>query len=221
MLRSEETATYDALRDYWKQIGQSDSDFISYIINPQFNGAPPWPNMRQAYRIVRTDNSLIIASDGLCDPFEDDDKDTNGYGMEVMIEVPDQQALAFNQIRESWIFSVIEMFAQNVANAGGIVPQLEEFGVMSMELPLGFGPDGFLSDNGMLGALIGLPMADRPNVVENTPLSPVRIVPLTLVYPEEIAVCTEGGSDARSALADDLMARKNGWLTDPNRESLR
>ena len=62
----------NAMQRYWESIGSVDSDVLTYVINPMFQGAPPWPNTRQAYRLVRTDDTLIIASDGLADPFPDD-----------------------------------------------------------------------------------------------------------------------------------------------------
>jgi hypothetical protein len=107
---------YQSLQAYWGEIGPSDPDVISYLLNPQFQGKPAWPNMRQAYRIVRPPRALIIASDGLSDPFVGTDiEDHNGFDMEVFIETPDIAGADFAAIRGSWVFSLIENFAMNVA----------------------------------------------------------------------------------------------------------
>ncbi|MEL6318759.1 MAG: hypothetical protein AAFR16_14095, partial [Pseudomonadota bacterium] len=116
-------ATHAALDAYWARIGASDADVISYAINPMFSGAPPWPGTRQAYRVVRVTEApggptLILASDGLSDPFDDDawdDEDgapaRNGFEMEVYIETPELAGAGFEEIRSSWAFAVIERLA--------------------------------------------------------------------------------------------------------------
>ena len=57
-----------AVQAYWDAIGRSDTDRISYLVNPMFLGAPAWPGVRQTYRVVRTPHTLILSSDGLADP---------------------------------------------------------------------------------------------------------------------------------------------------------
>ncbi|KKR30268.1 hypothetical protein A2715_03225 [Candidatus Woesebacteria bacterium RIFCSPHIGHO2_01_FULL_39_32] len=64
--------TYEARNKFWAAVGKVDSDVFAPLINPAFSGGPKWPSLRQAYRkIVTNDGVLIIASDGLSDPFED------------------------------------------------------------------------------------------------------------------------------------------------------
>jgi hypothetical protein len=36
-------AGHCALDAYWDSIGRSERDLISYVVNPQFQGKPPWP----------------------------------------------------------------------------------------------------------------------------------------------------------------------------------
>jgi hypothetical protein len=104
---------------YWSSIGASDPDLIAYLVNPMFQGKPAWPNTRQAYRVVRPPGSLIIASDGLCDPFVGTDiVNKQGFGCEVYIEAPEFSGADFDTLRGSWAFRVIENFAMNVAEWG-------------------------------------------------------------------------------------------------------
>ncbi len=220
----QEEMTYEARDAFWDRVGVSDNDLISYAVNPQFLGAPAWPNTRQAYRLIRTGDSLIIASDGLSDPFpiSDTQGDNCGFEMEVFIEIPGWQNQSFDFIQNSWAFSAVELFAQNTAGAGGFLSQLEKHGVMSMELPLERGPSGWAGERGNIGALIDVPVAQGMNLITGLPGNkPARLVPLTLIQPRELAVCIKGGSHARKVLADDLVAAGVGHRTPVNRDSLR
>lgn len=223
-LSPQEELTFKARDAFWDTVGISDDDLISYAVNPQFMGAPSWPNTRQAYRIVRTGDSLIISSDGLSDPFPTSDgRSANcGYEMEVFIEIPGWQNRNFEQVQNSWAFSAIELFAQNTAGAGGFLSQLEKHGVMSMELPLSRGPVGWAGERGNIGALIDVPLAPGMNLIKGLPGGrPARLVPLTLIQPKELTICVKGGARARKVLSNDLIAAGVGHRTPVNRDSLR
>jgi hypothetical protein len=204
-------AGYRSLQAYWGEIGPSDPDVISYLLNPQFQGKPAWPNMRQAYRIVRPPGALIIASDGLSDPFVGSDiEDHNGFDMEVFIETSDIAGADFAAIRGSWVFSLIENFAMNVAAWGGIAPQLRRQGLMSTEFPSdGILPADWLSQDKSAGFLINMPAVGRRHEVA-MPLAPVLIVCLTLLRPLELAHIASGGAGARREIAARLAAAGYG-----------
>lgn len=197
---------------YWNTVGTTDKDLISFLINPMFMGAPEWPNTRQAYRIVRTKETLIITSHGLSDPWpagaEGRGPNRFGFGMEVFIELKGLQALSFEEIKRHWAFVAVENLAKNVANAGGFVPLLDEFGVLSIELPVGEGPSEWVKDNGHLGGLIGVSMDGRVSTVA-TPIKPVRIVPIAILTIPEIDDCPTGNA-ASSRLAEELVAKETG-----------
>ncbi|MGL5012187.1 MAG: hypothetical protein ACRC6I_20155, partial [Paracoccaceae bacterium] len=190
---------------YWATIGKCDPDLIAYLINPQFRGAPAWPNMRQAFRVVRREQSLIIASDGLSDPFVGTDMtDASGFGMEVFIELPGLQDMTFDAIRDSAAFALIESVARNMADIGGLGDRLERYGVLSMEVPsaTGFG-DGWTNEDGFTGILIGAAVAGRKMQVE-LPFGLVQIVPVTILCESELAYLVAGGAEARVEVARRL-----------------
>ncbi|MGI9372092.1 MAG: hypothetical protein ACR2OJ_06315 [Hyphomicrobiales bacterium] len=215
-----EREVYAARDAYWDTIGASDPDVLTYVINPMFQGAPAWPNVRQTYRLVRTENTLIIASDGLSDPYPDEEKNAEhcGFGMEVFIEIPGLQSVPQERIRQSWAFAAVEMFAQNVANFGGIIPQLTSQAILSMELPLRRAPKGWMKENGGLGALIGMPVDARSTEISGIEPTPILVVPLTLLRPSEVDECGERGAQAREEIAQKLIANGSGHLTDVARE---
>ncbi len=184
------------------------------MINPQFQGTPAWPNTRQAYRVVRPPKSLIIASDGLSDPFVGTDiTGQQGFGCEVYIEAPELAGADFETLRASWAFALIELLAQNVAHAGGLSLQIERYGVLSMELPLGgrFPPD-WLTPGGTVGCLINLPVAGRPARID-MPFGPVDICCVTLLTGGETCEIAGGGRQAREALAAGLAQTRGGHLS--------
>ncbi len=57
----------------WQALGALEPMFLSHLVNPALStGAPKWPSKRQAFRLVRRPNgNVILASDGLSDPFDD------------------------------------------------------------------------------------------------------------------------------------------------------
>lgn len=56
-------------------------------------------------------------------------------------------------------------------------------------------------------------------MVPNTPLSPVRMVPLTMLRPDEVAVVAQG-KDERDALAAKLVEAGYGHYSDFERASV-
>ncbi len=214
-------ATHQAIKTCWDRIGPSDRDVLTYLVNPMFTGKPAWPNTRQAYRVVRPAGSLIIASDGLADPFVGtDQEDTSGFGMEVFIETPDLVGAGFQALRDSWAFPVIENFAMNVASWGGIAPQLRKYGVMSTEFPSeGMLPPEWLNAEGAAGFLVNMPVPGRCLEIADAPFGPVLLVPLTLLRPAELAFLAAGGPEARQEVVARLTAAGTGHRSSLGRAS--
>ncbi|MEM9582753.1 MAG: hypothetical protein AAGA08_06530 [Pseudomonadota bacterium] len=207
---------------YWDQFGVSDDAFLTPEHSPQ---APDWPSTRQAFRIVRTPNSLIVASDGLSDPFDcfRGPADQNGYGQEVFIEVPGLQAATPDLVQNSWVFRAVAYVAQLIAHNGGIGDLLDQHGVMSLDVPATSAPRDWIVSGVAepAGALLDVPMPRGRNLIADTPLSPVRAVPVTLIFPEELEDCVVGGPKERNALVNDLLTTGQGHKTDTARASLR
>ena len=115
-------ATACATRDaFYATLGSMDADLLAPLVNPAFMGGPRWPSLRQAWRVIRRADSIIIASDGLSDPFEDDDDVfvPRGHLLEVCIEAP-LAAFDGDPVQASWLFDVIYQVSQNVADHGSI-----------------------------------------------------------------------------------------------------
>lgn len=205
------TATQEAVDAYWNSIGTADPHVIGYMVNPMFLGAPPWPNTRQAYRIVRTPSTVIIASDGLSDPAPDGATGGSGFGCEVFIETSELHGASFGEISGSPFFQLIESFARDIADVGGISAPLHRLRILSTELPFEGDLPHFLTTDGRVGGLIGLPTG-RPGVVE-APLGPVDIVPLTVISPADLVRVVEEGAEGRASVAQERTSNGSGHLS--------
>ena len=212
---------FAARSQLWATIGTVDEDVIAYLISPEFNGAPAWPTTRQAFRTVRTGRSLIIASDGLSDLFVDTTMPEPGFECEVYLESPDLAGADFAAIRASWQFALIENFARNVADFGGINDRLERFGVVSMELPApATMPQRWITPRGSVGALIDVQVPGRPTVCQLADDVAIRVIALTLLLPDETEHAITGGAAARAEIAQKLVASGTGLTSPADRRSV-
>jgi hypothetical protein len=212
---------FEKRRAYWRQFGAVDDDVIAYIISPQFTGAPAWPTTRQAFFIIRTPNSVIIASDGLTDLFVDTNMTEAGFKSEVYIETDSLVGADFDMIRGSWAFSLVEQFARNVANWGGIHSNLERLGVISTEMPAPENmPKDWIAAEDRVGMLVNLPVKGRNGRLPLDEFNNIWMVPVTIVTPAELAFLEEGGSDARKELASRITSAGIGAVSSASRKSL-
>lgn len=214
--------SWQARDAFWAGVGRVEKDVLGHLISPGLMGGPQWPTTRQAYRVVRREGSIVIATDGLSDPF-DDGREGNGFGMELFVEtadiLPDHAGRPgdVSRLSESWAFELVSHVAGTVAGAGGISAQLDKYGVLSMELPgvsqsRAIGkqvPARYVTEDDSLGVLIGMPVEGFPVTVEGMPLSTVRVVPVTIITAAELEALRTGGAGARRALAEELARRGN------------
>src|SRR5262245_17951131 len=97
-------ATYQARDRFVSSLGVVDPDVLAPLINPSFRGGPMWPDLRQAWRVVRREAHTIVISDGLSDPFSDEPEPNAGFGMEVLAETADPMP---GQLQASWLFDLV------------------------------------------------------------------------------------------------------------------
>lgn len=213
-------ASGERLDRHWQGIGAVERDVLTFLISPSFTGGPYWPSTRQSYRVVRRDGSIILATDGLCYPFDDGDEPVNGFELELFIDTPDIPEHAqgapgdVEPLRNSWAYEVLKSVADTVADAGGITTQLERYGALSLELPgvsqsncVGSQvPPAFITEDDCVGILLGGPAPDFAARLEDMPLSPVTLVPVVLITAAELDYIRSGGQAARQDLLQRLQS---------------
>lgn len=231
-----EALTHKRIDEFWSSVGTSEPDLLGYAISPSLRGGPHWPSTRQAHRVVRRSASIIIATDGMSDPWDGGASNGagNGFGMELFIDTPTiPDAFAgvpgdVSRIRSCWAFELIRHIGQDVAGHGGIVEKLERFGALSMELP-GFSdsavlaeqiPTNFVTHDDCIGVLLGAPVPDFASRITDTPLSPVSLVPIVLLTADELEFVRDGGASARAALVEKLATSPYGHRSDLQRSSV-
>lgn len=219
---------------HWNSVGTVERDVLSYLISPSFSGGPYWPSTRQAYRVVRRGDTIILATEGLSDPFDDTEGMGNGFEMELFVEtadIPEHVRGAVGEVdpfKRSWAFELLEHVAKTVADAGGITHQLDQYGALSLELP-GLSqshhmsdqlPKLFVTDDDSTGVLLGAPEPDFPTQLDDMPLSPVRLVPVVLITAAELEYVRSGGRAAREDLVSRLKAAGVGHMSSLHRASV-
>ena len=196
-------------------LGTMDADVLAPLVNPAFMGGPRWPSLRQAWRVIRRPDSVIIASDGLSDPFEDDDDVfvPRGHLLEVCIEAP-LAAFDGDQVQASWLFDVIYQISQNVADHGSIDLLLQRHGSVSMVLDVQDAPEGLEDENEQVGVLLAQGASTIPPLFA-TPYGEVMLLTATVLQPAELAYISEAADKAQSRrdLAAALAASPTGHLS--------
>jgi hypothetical protein len=217
--------TRKARAAYWDVIGVSDLDFLGYPVSPQVLGMPAWPTQTQRFRVVRTQTSLIIASEGLSDPFGafDTRGEANGFGVEVFLEICGAQELSAEDIRKTWAFKAVEHVARIFAFGHDLSALVQDNDVLSVDLPSNCVPAGWIVPGVAepAGALLNMGQPKDRSRIADMPLGPVRAVPLTPIYPEELESCLIEGPSERRALANDLLTAGIGHRMKTSRTSLR
>jgi hypothetical protein len=204
-------ATHDALATVWSQWGRLDDDVLTHLINPAFMGGPRWPGLRQAYRVARRDaGEVLLASDGLSDPFDADagPQDVNGCGLELFATTSDP----IDQLPGSWLWDIVWQMSNFAAKHGGIRDLLDEMGTLSTELYDVKIPEphaaSFVNASGRVGVMLGLPDPQIPASVAG-PLSSIRLVDIKLLTRSELELAADQG-DAGRARLEALFAAQGG-----------
>lgn len=202
-----------AARDaFYASLGAIDGDVLAPLVNPAFMGGPRWPSLRQAWRVIRRPDSIVIASDGLSDPFEDDDDVfvPRGHLLEVCIEAP-LAAFDGGAIQQSWLFDVIYQVSQNVADHGSIDLLVQRHGSVSMVLDVQDAPAGLEDDKEQVGVLLAQGAPGMPPSFD-MPYGEVLLLTITVLQPAELAFISEAQDKAQSrrALLAALAASPTG-----------
>ncbi|HWQ87062.1 hypothetical protein [Brevundimonas sp.] len=231
---AEAAASHARLDAWWATIGRVGPDLLAAFVNPAFGGGPMWPGWRRAFRVVRRGDATILATDGLSDPFLGEPPEVNGLGLELFVETSDipPSCLGTEEdvapLARSWAFALLAHVGDLVAGEGeGFAETLDRYGVISIEIPgadeqpaLQQLPPGFIIGDGAIGVLIGAPAPDFRALIDDMPLTAVRIVPVVLLRADELEAIRDGGGEARRAIAERLGAAPSRHRSSLSRPSV-
>jgi len=190
--------TYAARDAALRQWGEVDPLVHAPIINPAFRGGARWPSLRQAFRVIRDGANTIVCSDGLADPFDDEEEPNIGFGVEILCETSDPEDGSVVNDWPSWIAYDV---AQQAAHHGGFRELIDELGVLSMEINNRFGPDEMATPENRIGLLLGLSAPNR-NTEWAFPAGTVKVVTVKVLHPSELAFVVNEGQAGRERLRD-------------------
>jgi len=214
--------TYEARDSYYESVGKPDSDVLGQAIPGEWQGEAAWPTIRKAYRVIRRSHSVIIATDGLADPFEDDDDSTgaSGFDLELYIEAEDLATDA-NVLDGGnvWALELLIHAADEAAGRGAFREWIEKYGCVSMALPGHDLPERWLDQDGNAAILFNVPSPDIPSEMP-LPLGRALMVPITLILPDELQLIIEHKAEGRERLRDLLVSSGNWHRIRLNRPSV-
>ncbi|MHA6720965.1 suppressor of fused domain protein [Sphingomonas sp. RS6] len=211
----------DARARFWAAQGPSSDRILSS--SPD---GSTWPGGHEAYRLVHRGSAILLATDGLSDPL-DESAGANGFEIELFIEGPGEGEPS-QVAGDGWMLEVLRRVAAIVIEEGGILRPLDRHGPIPLELTnvsrsaaiAARLPAHFLTADDVLGVMIGGPAPDFPTVIEDMPLSPVRVVPVVLLTAAELGEIRAGDSETRDAVIVRLAESGAGHRSDLQRESI-
>ena len=187
---------YDARDRHVRNLGTPDPDLLAPLLNPGLTGGPLWPGLRESWRRVQRGPCTLVVSDGLSDPYDDDDTPNVGLGVEVLVATLDPVP---DPVQASWLFTLAYDISQQAADSGAFRELRDELGLFSMELYAdeAFGPA--VTEGGRVGVLFGL---EAPGLALDwqLPGGLVRVVTAKLLFPSELQLVVTDGAAGRERL---------------------
>ncbi len=170
---------------------------------------------------------MLLASDGLSDPFGDPQQPrTNGYGVEFYAITTDADLANYDVVTDlgnTWLYTLVGGLSSIEASGKHVAGALARYGLLSTELSGDAVPDEyrdkFCSDSGGVGALINLTHESVPAVLDG-PLSEIRLVNVKLLTRKELDHVAAGGTEARHELAERFAAQGDPLVSSLDRESV-
>jgi hypothetical protein len=209
-------ATYQARDKFVSGLGVVNPDVLAPLINPTFMGGPTWPDLRQAWRVVRRGANTIVISDGLSDPFSDEPEPSAGFGLEVLAETADPMP---EQLQASWLFDLVYQVSQQCAGHGGVRELIDKLGLLSLELPMSEVLEPVATSNNRAGVLLGLAPPDTDTEFD-LPGGSVRVVTAKLLWPSELDYAAANGKAGREELAKRFAADRTYHRSSMSRKAV-
>ena len=179
--RDSSPASNERVSEYFDALGRSDSPLLDTTLDAIAQGQALFPSGAQRYRAVRTEHSLILATEGLAE-----------HGIELYLEIMHGQGWMYEQIQLNWQYRTLQEAARAVNQLGGLpldgLPAvLVVPAVHSAPMQLYFEEGGAAGQ----ALLLGMDVPGRPATTAD---GSVRMVALTPITPTEYALIQETDS---------------------------
>lgn len=202
---------------FWKEQGDLAPDLISPQVNPIYKNVPAWPSDRLAFLTLERPESTVLATDGLSDPFDDLNKGNQGFGVEYFIDIAERP---LSDSSRNIAVEILMTVAYNTVARGGVEDLLDDFGLVSLEIPESDLPGTHLTSDGNACVLMGGPKADFETLYVDGPMGNIELISLTLLTGRETEFIRQKGANARADIAQSLLEAGIGHKTVIGRPSI-
>lgn len=212
---------YELRDNFWEGIGKVDKDVLAFLINPSFSGQPAWPNFRQAFKRILTGNSVILATDGLSDEFNNAVEPNNGFGVELYVELndPDYMKMTLEELKDTWAFQLLYQASLNAAHTGAFRNTVIKYGEFSTEFYDVNVPNNYINNEERVGVLIGIEGKKVPLIMKLN-ITDIPVLSVTLLTFDELSYIIQNGGNGRSEIVKRLHQASVHNISSINRKSV-
>ena len=192
----------------------AEDEGVGSIVSTRFTNLPNWPAKLERYVRINTDDSVILVSDGLSDPFEGDTSN-QGFELELLVESTDP----IGNVMDSWQFQILRQLSLNIAADGNFREAFEAQNLsMSYDIQDVNVPENFKMD-GAVGLILGIPSCYFPEFIR-LPTGNARLITVKLLTEAEFKYILKHGAKRRDELVERLVAQGYESLSFLDRESV-
>ncbi|AZZ53961.1 MULTISPECIES: suppressor of fused domain protein [Rathayibacter] len=184
----------------WRSVGDLDRTVVVSTEDPGVRGGARWPTDHRAFLRVERGPSVVLATDGLSDPFDRLARPGTGLGLELCLETSALRGIPAADLWNHWQFRVLYEAARLAALQGVCC----RTGVDTATLPGAAAPAAWADERGSVGVLLGLRGGGLPERLELA-TGDVELVTVTPLWPEEYAWASVD-TTAREEIASRLRA---------------
>lgn len=184
----------------WRAVGELDRTVVVSTEDPGTRGGARWPTDHRAFLRVDRGSSVVIATDGLSDPFDRLASPGTGLGLELCLETSSLRGVPAAELWNHWQFRLVYEAARRAALQGACC----RTGLDTARLSGVAAPAGWSDEHGSVGILLGLRGAGLPASMELA-TGEAELVTVTPLWPEEFAWANVD-TTARAEIATRLGA---------------
>lgn len=166
----------------WRAVGDLDRTVVVSTEDPGARGGARWPTDHRAFLRVDRGPSVVVATDGLSDPFDRLARPGTGLGLELALETSSLRGVPTAELWNHWQFRLLYETARRAALQGVCC----RTGLDTARLPGVAAPASWNDENGTVGVLLGLRSPCLPETVELA-TGEAQLVTVTPLWPEEYA----------------------------------
>ncbi|SMH28521.1 hypothetical protein SAMN06295885_0189 [Rathayibacter oskolensis] len=168
--------------ELWRAIGELDRTVVVSTEDPGTRGGARWPTDHRAFLRVDRGASVVLATDGLSDPFDRLASPGTGLGLELCLETSALRGVPTAELWNHWQFRLLYESARLAAQQGVCC----RTGLDTALLRGAAAPESWTDRDGAVGVLLGLRGAGLPERMDLA-TGHAELVTVTPLWPEEYA----------------------------------